>query len=58
MSDIETLNKQLDQVEALCPDFSLDVYLSFFHDDAVIFSARTGAGRRGGGHPEVSERVQ
>lgn len=31
------LNQQLDEIVALCPDFNLDKYLSFFETDAVIF---------------------
>ena len=35
-SDIKVLNSQLDEIEFLCKNLTIDNYLSFFHEDAVI----------------------
>ncbi len=35
--DQRTLNDQLDEIEELCLDLKVDSYMSYFHDDAIIF---------------------
>ena len=35
--DLIQLNRQLDSIVALCEDFNLDRYLSYFANDAIIF---------------------
>ena len=35
--DQKALNDQLDEIEELCLDLKVESYMSYFHDDAIIF---------------------
>jgi ketosteroid isomerase-like protein len=35
--DLMALNDQLDEIEKLCLDLKVENYMSYFHDDAIIF---------------------
>jgi len=36
-NDLKILNDQLDEIEELCLDLNVESYMSYFHNDALIF---------------------